>query len=128
MFSHGLMTWRRHMIGMLWRVLQEYGINEHLLMAINSLNLKVCVHVIVNNQSHFMWVLVFGRVCFAIYPFYSLRNWMDKLGRTDECITFEKCKTSWLLFADDLVLLASSESGLQHAFNGFTAACDIELE
>ena len=37
----------------------------------------------------------------------------------------ERCKISWLLFADDLVLLASSESGLQLALNGFLTACDI---
>ena len=30
-----------------------------------------------------------------------------------------------LLFADDLVSLASSESGLQYALNCFAAACDI---
>ena len=29
------------------------------------------------------------------------------------------------LFADDLVLLASYRSGLQHELKGFTAACDI---
>ena len=32
---------------------------------------------------------------------------------------------SRLLFADNLVLLASSEPGLQHALNGFVAGCDI---
>ena len=50
---------------------------------------------------------------------------MDKLSRTDECVTIGRCKISRLLFADDLVLLASSESGLQHALNGFAVACDI---
>ena len=50
---------------------------------------------------------------------------MDKLSRTDECVTIGRRKISWLLFADDLVLLASSESGLQHALNDFAAACDI---
>ena len=50
---------------------------------------------------------------------------MDKLSQTDECITIGKCNISRLLFADDLVLLAFSESGLQHIFNGFAAACDI---
>ena len=36
-----------------------------------------------------------------------------------------RCKVSRLLFADNLVLLASSESGLQRALNSFAAACDI---
>ena len=52
-------------------------------------------------------------------------NWVDKLGRTDEGVTIGRCKFSRLLFANDLVLLASSESGLQHALNGFAATCDI---
>ena len=45
---------------------------------------------------------------------------MDKLSRM-----IGRCKINRLLFADDLVLLASSEFGLQHALNGFAAACDI---
>ena len=36
-----------------------------------------------------------------------------------------RCKHSLLLFAYDLVLLAFSESGLQHALNGFAAECAI---
>ena len=51
---------------------------------------------------------------------------MDKLSRTDKCVTIGKCKINRLLFADDLVLLASSESGLQHALSGFAAVCDID--
>ena len=50
---------------------------------------------------------------------------MDKLSRINECVTIGRCKISRLLFADDLVLLASSESGLQHALNDFAAACDV---
>ena len=49
-------------------------------------------------------------------------NWRDKLSRIDEGVTIGRCKISRLLFADDVVLLASSVSGLQ---NGFAAACDI---
>ena len=52
-------------------------------------------------------------------------KWMDKLSQTDECVTIGKCKISRLLFVDDLVLLASSESNLQHALNGCAAARDI---
>ena len=40
-------------------------------------------------------------------------NWTDKLSRIDECVTIGRCKINQLLFADDLVLAASSESGLQ---------------
>ena len=52
-------------------------------------------------------------------------NWVDKLSRTDECVTIGRCKISRFLFADDLVLLASFEAGLQQALNGFAAACGI---
>ena len=52
-------------------------------------------------------------------------SWMDKLCQTDECVTIGRCKISRLLFADDLILLASSQFGLQNAFNSFSAACDI---
>ena len=36
----------------------------------------------------------------------------------------EHCKISCLLFADDLVLLSSTESGLQRALNSFADACN----
>ena len=35
-----------------------------------------------------------------------------------------KCIISRLLFADDLVLLSSTESGLQRALNSFADACN----
>ena len=50
---------------------------------------------------------------------------MNKLSRTAECITIGRYKISRLLFTFDLVLLASSKSGLQRAPNGFTSTCDI---
>ena len=51
-------------------------------------------------------------------------NWIDKCSQADECATIENCKISRFLFADDLVLLSSSESGLQRALNSFADACD----
>ena len=51
-------------------------------------------------------------------------NWIDKCSQTDECATIGNCKISRLLFADDLVLLSSTESGLQRALNSFTDACN----
>ena len=50
---------------------------------------------------------------------------MDKLSQTDKCVMIEKCKISQLLFLDDLIWMASLKFGLQHALNGFAAACDI---
>ena len=50
---------------------------------------------------------------------------MDKLSRTDQCVTIGRCKISRLLFASGLLLLASSESFLHYELNGFVAACDI---
>ena len=68
----------------------------------------------------------FGKGVLCHLSFFIIYiNWMDKLSRTNECVTIGRCKISWLLFAEDLVLLASSEPGLQRALNGFSAACDI---
>ena len=51
-------------------------------------------------------------------------NWIDQCCQADECATIGDCKFSRLLFADDLVLLSSTESGLQRALNGFADARD----
>ena len=49
---------------------------------------------------------------------------MDKHSQTNKCDTIGRSKISYVLFTDDLVLLAF-ESGLQFALNGFAAAYDI---
>ena len=49
-------------------------------------------------------------------------NWIDKYSQADECVTIGNCKISRLLFADDLVPLSSTESGLQRALNSFADA------
>ena len=51
-------------------------------------------------------------------------NWIDKCSQADECATIGNCKISRLLFADDLVLLSSTESGLQRVLNSFADACN----
>ena len=97
-------------------------------MAIKSLFYlpEVCVRVN-DKQSKSFHVGVGLRQGCVLSPllFIICMNWMDKLSQIDECVTIGKCKISRLLFVDDLVLLVSSESGLQHALNGFAAACDI---
>ena len=51
-------------------------------------------------------------------------NGIDKCSQADECASIGNCKISPLLFADDLVLLSSTESGLQRALNSFADACN----
>ena len=109
-----------------WRVLQEYGIDRHLLMAIKSLYCQqpeVCVCVNGKQSKSFHVDIGLRQGC-VLSPllFVMYMNWIDKLSQIDEGVTIGRCKISRLLFADDVVLLASSESGLQ---NGFAAACDI---
>ena len=51
-------------------------------------------------------------------------NWIDKCSQANECATIGNCKIGRLLFADDLVLLSSTEPGLQRALNSFADACN----
>ena len=48
----------------------------------------------------------------TLLRFIIYMNWMNKHNQTDECITIGRCNISQLLFAGDLVLLAS-ESDFQ---------------
>jgi len=47
-------------------------------------------------------------------------NWLEGHSR----VIVRSCRINRLLFAYDLVLLAPSEQGLQHALDRFSAACD----
>ena len=51
-------------------------------------------------------------------------NWIDKCSHADECATIGNRKICRLLFANDLVLLFSTQSGLQHTLNSFVDACN----
>ena len=62
---------------------------------------------------------VLSALLFIVYM-----NWIDKCSQADECATTRNCKISRPLFADDLVLLSSTESGLQRALNSFADACN----
>ena len=87
---------------------------------------EVCVCLNGKQSKSFRVGLGLRQGCALTSLFFIIyMNWMDKLSRTDGCVTIGKCKFSRLLFPDDLVLLPFSESGLQHALNGFAAECDI---
>ena len=52
-------------------------------------------------------------------------NWIDKCSQAVGCATIGNCKICRVLFTDGLVLLSSTESGLQRAFNSFADARNI---
>ena len=107
--------------------MQEYGVNGQLLRAIKSFYCRPEVCVRVNGkQSKPFYVGVGLRQGCVLSPllFIVYMNWIDKCSQADECVTTGNCKIRRLLFADDLVLLSSTESGLQRALNSFADACN----
>ena len=99
-----------------------------LLMAIKSLYCQPEVGVFVNGKQLKSFQVSVGlrQKCVLLHlVFIIYMKWMDKLRRTNECVKIGGRKISRLLFADNLVSIASSESGLQHALNGFVAAFNI---
>ena len=111
----------------LWKVLQEYGVNGQLLRAIKSFYCRpeVCVRENGKQSKPFLVGVGFRQEC-VLSPFLFIvyMNWIDKCSQVDECATIGNCKISRPLFADDLVLLVSTEPGLQRALNRFVDACD----
>ena len=111
----------------LWKVWQEYGINGQLLRAIKSFYCWLEVGVRVNRkQSKPFHVGIGLRQGCVLSPllFIVYMNWIDKCSQADECAMIGNCKISCPLFANDLVLLSSTESGLQRVLNSFTDACN----
>jgi len=51
-------------------------------------------------------------------------NWIDCHCRVDEGVTVGSCRINRLLFADDFVLLASSQQSFQHVLDRLSVACD----
>jgi len=50
-------------------------------------------------------------------------NWIDSHNRVDKGVTVGNCITHPLSFANDLVLLATSQQALQNALDRFSAVC-----
>jgi len=100
----------------LWRVLQENGIDDQLLLAIKFLycQLEVCVRVNGKQSKPFHVGVGLSQGSFPFHNLHELAR-IDKCSQINGCATIGNCKINRLLFADDLVLLSSSESGLQCA-------------
>ena len=113
----------------LWKFLQDYGVDGQLLRAIKSFYCRPEFCIRVNGkQSKPFHVGVGLRQGCVLSPlvFIVYMNWIDKYSQADECATIGNCKISRLMFADDLVLLSSTESGLQHTLNSFADECNTD--
>ena len=113
----------------IWKILLEYGVDGQLLRAIKSFYCRPEVCVRVNGkQSKPFYVGDRPPQGCDLSPLFLIAymNWIDKCSQADDCDTIGNCKISRLLFADDLVLLSSTESGLQRALDSFADTCDTD--
>jgi len=64
------------------------------------------------------------RACAVTTPFRGLhyKNWIDSHSRVDEVVKVGSCRINCLLFAENLVLLASSQMSFQNAHHRFSVA------
>ena len=111
----------------LWGVLREYGVPDPLLRAIRSLYHRSQSLVrIGNNRSNSFPVRVGVRQGCPLSPILFI-IFMDRISRRSrgvEGFWFGGHRISSLLFADDVVLLASSTQDLQLSLERFAAECE----
>ena len=127
---HALSILKKHVAEFLWinfgRLL-ENGVDGQLLRAIKSFYCRPEVCVRVNGKQskpfHVGVGLLQGCVLLPLL-FIIYINWIDKCSKAGELATIGNCKINRLLFAYDLVLLSSTESGLQRALNSCADAHD----
>uniref|UniRef100_A0A672FD98 Reverse transcriptase domain-containing protein n=1 Tax=Salarias fasciatus TaxID=181472 RepID=A0A672FD98_SALFA len=113
--------------GVLWGVLREYGVRGPLLRAVRSLYDRSRSLVrIAGSKSDLFPVHVGLRQGCPLSPVLFI-IFMDRISRCSqgpEGVRFGDHRISSLLFADDVVLLASSNQDLQHALGRFAAECE----
>ncbi|KAK3538497.1 hypothetical protein QTP86_006191 [Hemibagrus guttatus] len=113
--------------GILWEVLWEYGVRGLLLRAVRSLyNRSRSLVRIASCKSDLFPVHVGLRRGCPLSPVLFI-VFMDRISRRSqglEGVRFGDHRISSLIFADDVVLLASSGLDLQHALGRFAAECE----
>ncbi|KAK3539668.1 hypothetical protein QTP70_011124 [Hemibagrus guttatus] len=112
--------------GILWEVLWEYGIRGPLLRAVRSLyNRSRSLVRIASCKSDLFPVHVGLQQGCPLSPVLFI-VFMDRISRRgrEEGVWFGDHRISLLIFADDVVLLASSGLDLQHALGRFAAECE----
>ncbi|TWW81730.1 R2DM Retrovirus-related Pol polyprotein from type II retrotransposable element [Takifugu flavidus] len=113
--------------GVLWGVLREYGVSGPLIRAVRSLY-DWCQSLvrIAGSKSNSFPVRVGLRQGCPLSPILFI-IFMDRISRCShgvEGIRFGDLRIGSLLFADDVVLLASSARDLQLSLDRFAAACE----
>ncbi|KAK3540202.1 hypothetical protein QTP70_028393 [Hemibagrus guttatus] len=113
--------------GILWEVLWKYGVHGPLLRAVRSLyNRSRSLVRIASCKSDLFPVHVGLRQGCPLSPVLFI-VFMDRISRHSqglEGVRFGDHRISSLIFADDVVLLASSSLDLQHALGRFAAECE----
>ncbi|KAK3542195.1 hypothetical protein QTP86_017365 [Hemibagrus guttatus] len=113
--------------GILWEVLWEYGVRGPLLRAVRSLyNRSRSLVRIASCKSDLFPVHVGLRQGCPLSPVLFI-VFMDRISRRSqglEGVRFGDHRISSLIFADDVVLLASSGLDFQHALGRFAAECE----
>ena len=112
----------------LWAVLLQYGIDGQLLTAIKSLYMhsEICVRVNSATTKPFRVSVGLRQGC-SFSPILFL-IYMDRIVKKSEScggVMIGECTVQRLLFADDLVLLDSTQNGLQQALDRFSDACSV---
>ena len=110
----------------MWAILLEYDVRGQILPAIKSLykQSEVCVHVNGIKTKLFSLSVGLQQGC-VLFPllFIIYVNMIDKDSSSSRGCTFGECNARCLLFADDLALLSSNKSNLQHTLDRFSDAC-----
>ena len=102
-------------------VLREYGVPGSLLRAIRSLynQSDSCVRILGTKSNTFLVGVGLCQGC-PLSPilFVIFMDRISRHSRGEESVRFRDLRIASLLFADDMVLLASSDCDLQHALGG----------
>ncbi|KAK0155407.1 LINE-1 retrotransposable element ORF2 protein [Merluccius polli] len=110
--------------GVLWGVLREYGVSDPLIRAVRSLYDRCQSLVrIAGNKSDLFPVRVGLRQGCPLSPILFI-IFMDRISRHVEGVRFGDLRIGSLLFADDVVLMASSDRDLQLSLDRFAAECE----
>ncbi|KAK3556236.1 hypothetical protein QTP70_006924 [Hemibagrus guttatus] len=113
--------------GIMWEVFWEYGVRGPLLRAVRSLNNQSkSLDCIASCKSDLFPVHVVLRQGCPLSPVLFI-VFMDRISRRSqglEGVRVGDHRISSLIFADDVVLLASSSLDLQHALGRFAAECE----